>query len=173
MDMDWNHLGKALQAARLESGRSQEELAEALGVGRSTIQMIEGGHSYKRPTPTVRAFARHMGWTDDSVDRVLAGGQPRMRATSEPVPMASAPAVMDSRLPLVIVDELEEDGPLVDATIIPLGGDARMVIIVKGNPNASAEEMRRNVEVWRKTKRHLQALDEDGKGDVPPIANHG
>jgi transcriptional regulator with XRE-family HTH domain len=174
MDMDWDHLGKALQVARLAEGVSQEDLADALGVGRSTIQMIEGGHSYKRPTPTIRAFARRVGWTDDSVDRVLTGGRPRVRAAvADPVQAPSEPTVMDSRLPLVIVDELEEDGPLVDATVIPLGGDARMVIIVKGNPDASPEEMRRNVEAWRKAKRHLQALDEQDRGDNTPIANHG
>lgn len=174
MDLDWDQLGKALQAARLGEGIRQEDLADALGVGRSTIQMIEAGHSYKRPTPTVRAFARRVGWTEDSVDRVLAGGRPRNRpAIVEPTPPSVEVSAADSRLPLVIVEELEEDGQLVDATVIPLGGDARMVIIVKGNPDASPEEMRRNVEIWRKAKRHLQALDEDGRDGTPPIANHG
>ncbi|MGW7329679.1 helix-turn-helix domain-containing protein [Streptomyces sp. NPDC054840] len=174
MDMDWDQLGAALKADRLHEGVSQEDLAEALGVGRSTIQMIERGHVYQRPTPTVRAFARRLGWTEDSVDRVLAGGQRRKRAAdTEPAQASQELAAPSSRLPLVIVDELEEDGPLVDATVIPLGGDARMVIIVKGNPDASPEEMRRNVEAWRKAKRHLQSLDEDGRSGLPPIANHG
>jgi transcriptional regulator with XRE-family HTH domain len=173
MDLDWDQLGAALKADRLQAGVSQEDLADVLGVGRSTIQMIEGGHPYKRPTPTVRAFARHLGWTEDSVDRVLAGGRRGVRLV-EPEAMQAAPEAVapSSRLPLVIVDELEEDGPLVDATVIPLGDDARMVIIVKGNADASPEEMRRNVDAWRKAKRHLQALEEQGRSE-PPIANHG
>lgn len=174
MDYDWNRLGKTLQAARLDRGVSQEDMADVLGVGRSTVQMIEAGHAYKRPTPTVRAFGREVGWTEDSVERVLAGGAPQRRAnTAEPAPAATEVSAADSRLPLVIVDELEEGGPLVDATVIPLGDDARMVIIVKGNPDASPEEMRRNIEAWRKAKRHLQALDDTGRDDVPPIAKHG
>ncbi|MGW6703540.1 helix-turn-helix transcriptional regulator [Streptomyces sp. NPDC054956] len=170
MDFDWDHLGRALQAARLAEGISQEDLADELGVGRSTIQMIEAGHAYKRPTPTIRAFARRVRWTDDSLDRVLAGGQPRTVSPAEPA-LAPESGPADSRLPLVIVDELEEDGPLVATTVIPLGDDARMVIIVKGNADATPEEMRRSVEAWRKAKRHLQALDQDGRDDSPPIAN--
>ncbi|MBT2477579.1 helix-turn-helix transcriptional regulator [Streptomyces sp. ISL-94] len=172
MSMDWDRLGKALQAARLDEGITQEDLADVLGVGRSTIQMIEVGHSYKRPTPTVRAFARRVGWTEDSVDRVLEGGAPRKRAVVvEQASPVVEPSTVDSRLPLVIVDELEGDDPLLDATVIPLGDDARMVIIVKGSPDASPEEMRRNVEAWRRAKRHLQALEGDDRDDTPPLAN--
>lgn len=162
MDWDWALLGKALQASREREGITQEDMADALGVGRSTIQYIEVGHPYKRPTPTIRAFARKVGWADGSVEAVLEGGHPTpagnaFESMGEPI----VQPVSDSRLPLVIVDELEEDGPLLDATVIPLGPDARMVIVVKGNPDASPEEMRRTVDAWRKAKRHLQKLESD------------
>lgn len=169
-DWDWVRLGQALQAARKSAGMAkQEHMAAALGVGRSTIQMIERGHNYSKIQPTHRAFALRVGWTVESVERVLEGGVPELRdepATPIGEDEAQAPVTAEAtKLPLRIVDELSDDGPLLDTTVIQLGGDARMVVVIKGKPDASPEEIRRNLEAWRRTQPHLEALsrplDED------------
>lgn len=41
--MDLNQIGTFLKAARTSTGRSQSELAAALGMSRATISAIEGG----------------------------------------------------------------------------------------------------------------------------------
>ncbi|WP_255951614.1 helix-turn-helix domain-containing protein [Streptomyces odontomachi] len=164
MDRDWKRLGMALQAARTEHlGLPQDELAAELATSRSTVQAIERGDSRKKPSQTIRAYARRVGWTDDSVDRVLAGGDPAFRtsqASAEPARAADIPAVAaDAGLPLRIADELAE-GSLLDTAVIPLGGDARMVVVVKGTPGATPEEIRRGLEAWRRAQPQLQELDE-------------
>lgn len=158
MDHDWTRLGKALRAARnaLPDELTQEQLAEALGVGRSVIQLIEGGNEYKKPTSTIRQYAQYVGWADGSIERVLAGGEPVMRGAVEEKP-APAP-VVDPALPRRIVHELKE-GDLLDTAVIPLGDGANMVVVVKGRPGASEEEIRRDLEAWREAQDQLQELD--------------
>lgn len=169
MDRDWGRLGKALRAARQDEHvkLSQEEMAEALGVGRSAIQMIERGAEKKKPTPTMRAYARYVGWTDDSVETVLAGGDPTQVTDIPAAEEAGTVSAGGSRLPLRIVHELEDDGALLDSVVVQLGDDARMVVVVKGKPNATPAEIKRNLEAWHKAQRHLRAIhDEDEPGDV-------
>lgn len=164
MDRDWGRLGKALKAARQDENvkLSQEEMAAELGVGRSAIQMIERGVAKTKPSPTMRAYARRVGWTDDSVDTVLAGGDPT-QATDTAAPEEAGTVSADtSRLPLRIVHELEDDGALLDSVVVQLSDDARMVVVVKGKPNASPAEIKRNLEAWHKAQRHLRAIHDEG-----------
>jgi transcriptional regulator with XRE-family HTH domain len=167
MDRDWGRLGKALKAARTSEHvkLKQDELAEALGVGRSTIQMIERGEEYSKPTPSIRAYAKLVGWTEESVDQVLAGGEPNYAhagsATAGKLKEEGQISAEETSLPLRIVDELKGDGALIDSVVLPLGDDGRMVVIVKGRPNATPEQIRRNLEAWRRAERHLQLLETD------------
>lgn len=172
MDRDWVWLGKALKAARQAAGLTQEELAIDLGVSRSVVQGIERGKEFNKPTQTIRSFARRVGWTDDSVGTVLAGGEPTI-AGGTPAAPASPPAA-GTQLPLRIVDELSNDGTLLDTVVVPLGGDVRMVVVVKGRPDAGPEEIRKNLEAWRATHQHLLELVEvewDGGDEPPSVAN--
>ena len=167
MDPDWTRLGKALQAARRAPsiGLTQEEMAVALGVGRSVIQLIEGGKEYKKPTPAMRTYAARVGWAEGSVERVLAGGDPILTGQLETEPPAKAdqeaPAesAADAGLPLRIVHELKTRGDLLDTAVIPLGDGASMVVVVKGKPGASQEEIARNLEAWREAQGQLMELD--------------
>ncbi|MFC5883330.1 helix-turn-helix domain-containing protein, partial [Streptomyces virginiae] len=120
MDRDWARLGKALQAARKASGVTQEQLADELGVGRSVVQLIERGKQFSKPSQTQRAFARRVGWADGSIEAVLAGGEPTVEPAATPPPVPDD-ALTESRLPLRIVDELADDGALLDTTVVPLG----------------------------------------------------
>lgn len=164
MDHDWARLGKALKAARQAMGITQEELAADLGVSRSVVQGIERGKAHSKPSMTMRAYARRAGWTAESIEDVLAGREPRPASQPEPV-AGEAP----SGLPLRIVDELSDDGALLDTVVVPLDGDARMVVVVKGKPGASPEEIRRNLEAWRSAHRHLlEAVEYGHDGDETP-----
>lgn len=169
MDRDWARLGTALQGAR-KSRRpklTQEDVAAELGVSRATVQNIERGKPFARPTATHLAYAKLVGWVEASAEQVLHGGEP---ALAEPAGNAEATGEVSAettRLPLRIVDELQDEGALLDSIVLQLGDDARMVVVVKGRPNASPEEIKRNLEAWRKAQRHLQAIDSDEEpGDV-------
>lgn len=168
MDLDWDRLGAALQAARLAMAPelTQDELAVELGVGRSTIQNIERGQAFKKATPTIRAFARRVGWTDDSVDRVLAGGDPQLAdRTQEPTVRqpSAGPA-----LPARIEHELTQEGELVDTVVIPLGDGGSAVVVVKNPPNATPEQRQRNLDAWLRMQGQLRELDYSGENGTQP-----
>jgi hypothetical protein len=79
----WDHLGKRLQLARAPMSRA--DAARKSGIPYSTLKEFEKGPwpSAQRtePTPTMRAYAEFLGWTADSVDTVLAGGEPTKATT--------------------------------------------------------------------------------------------
>jgi DNA-binding XRE family transcriptional regulator len=168
MDLRWDRLGEELQAARVAASYTQEDMARELGVSRASIQKIERGDSFRRVTPTMRAFAQRLGWSENSIERVLEGGTPALADTPAARDRKTAAGVSAEAtgLPLRIVDELEDEGDLLDSVVLPLGDDARMVVVVKGKPGASPEEIRRNLEAWRKAQRHLQSVGDDESGDV-------
>ena len=159
MDLDWDRLGRALQAARqdMTPELKQDELAVELGVGRSTIQNIERGQAFKKPTPTIRAFARRVGWTDASVDRVLAGGDPEL--VDRPHEAATRKSPAGPALPTRIEHELTQEGELVDTVVIPLGDGASAVVVVKNPPGATPEQRQRNLDAWLRMQGQLQELD--------------
>lgn len=165
MQRDWARLGAALKAGRNARGTNQVDMGERIGVGRSAVQNIERG-DIKKISPAIRAYAREIGWTADSIESVLTGGEPELEPPT-PAP-AETPAVEapPADLPLRIVRELEE-GQLLDSTVIPLSddGDGRMVIVVRGQPDATPEQIRRALLVWEQRETQLQSLD-----DQPPSA---
>jgi hypothetical protein len=104
------------------------------------------------------------------VERVLAGGEPKLAsggAGRPAVDTTAGVAAAAAGLPLRIADELSE-GSLLDTAVIPLGGDARMVVVVKGKPSASPEEIRRGLEAWRRAQPQLRELDESGGDSASP-----
>ncbi len=54
--------------------------------------------------------------------------------------------------------------------LTPLGSEARMIVVVKGKPDASPEQIRRDLLAWQKAQRKLQNLGGDDEDD-PPVAN--
>lgn len=167
MSKDWARLGAAVTSARRTAGMSQQELAERIGTGRSSVQSIERGHEFAKITGTMRSVARELGWADGSIESVLAGGDP-VPADTAPTP-PSAGTGQD--LPLRIVQELSE-GQLLDTTVLdltPAGSSARMIVVVKGRPDASPEEIRRDLLAWRKMQRRLQNI---GDEEEPPAARN-
>lgn len=166
MQRDWARLGAVLKAARQERGTNQVEMGERIGLSRSAVQNIERG-SIKKVSPALRAFAREVGWTDDSIEEVLAGNPPTMAEHAEPA-QADETGAATSGLPLRIARELE-GGQLLDSTVIPLSDDGggRMVIVVRGQPDASPEEIKRALLEWERRERQLRARQTD-ENQGPP-----
>ncbi len=172
MDQELARLGAALKATRVarRPKLTQEEVASNLGVSRATVQNIERGAGFSKVTPTIRAYAHLLGWTADSIDRVLAGGEPGLVHDASASLRATDPPPKPSRLPLRVVDEIESSGALVDTAVIPLGDGGNMVVIVTGKEDATPEERQRNLAAWRQAQQQLQELSHPGR-DVSPEAN--
>ncbi|NEB42347.1 helix-turn-helix transcriptional regulator [Streptomyces sp. SID14515] len=182
MDQDMARLGAALKATRLarRPKPTQVEAADAIDVSRANLQAIERGTASTKVTPAIRAYARYLGWTTESVDRVLIGGEPELAQateTKEPDPEQRI-STEAARLPLRVVDAIESEGALVDTALIPLGDDATMVLVVKGRPGATADEIRASatteeilaaLEAYRRSRPHLRELRTDQ--EQSPAAN--
>ncbi|MFJ5217251.1 helix-turn-helix domain-containing protein [Streptomyces sp. NPDC088354] len=177
METDWKALGRELAARRELLGFTQEEAGAGIGASRGPIQTIERGVERKKITATMRTYARLLGWTDDSIDAVLAGGKPTIR------PDAGAPGesprgaggtdtdstVLDE-LPLRIQAELGE-GRFLDARSLSLEAygakGARAVVIVRAAPGASAAEQHRALEAWRRAEADMERMGEVAPDDKP------
>lgn len=171
MGDNWARLGAALQAARKARESNQVQMADAIGVGRSAIQNIESGR-FKKITPTIRAYADLVGWTETSAEDVLAGGEPTLRASSdeeadEPHAAAARPQPPVG-VPVRIARAIEE-GETLDTAVIPLSeAGGQMVIIVKGRRDASPDEIKKALLLWEQREMQLRSIP--GNEDDLPAA---
>lgn len=172
MSRDWLRLAHAIEAAREANGMTQVDLAEAAEVSESSVQNLEAGKERTRTPPTLIKVERALGWTAGSAATVLAGGDPtkaeRSTATRTPVQPEAQSDIQGSGLPLRIIQELT-DGPLLDTTVMQLGSDSKMVIVVKGTPDATPEQIRRDLLAWVRAQELLSSISDDG--DSPEVAN--
>ncbi|WP_329131413.1 helix-turn-helix domain-containing protein [Streptomyces sp. NBC_01476] len=162
MSGNWTRLGIAVRDARETRSLTQAELGDLVGVGATTIANIERAR-VKKISPTLRAIAREFGWGAGSIEGILAGGDP-LPATpghlNAPVvqPDADPPAVIGTEgLGLRVVEALAA-GTTLDSTVIPLGPNGEMVVIVKGKPTASRAQLRAELEAWEQREGHLRRL---------------
>lgn len=161
---DWERLGRAFAEAREAAGLKQTEVAEQIGVSRTPIQAIERGRQsngtdFAKVTSTMRAYARLIGWTEDSPTRILQGQNPE----AAPQFTAEQPAETKSNLPPAIDLELRS-GKTLDSTVVHLGseeGDSRIIVVLKGAEDISEDELEQLWLKWRRTRRHLQGLPSD------------
>lgn len=172
MTTDWVRLGAAVKRARKAMGITQPQLGAAAGVSRATVQNIEAGQEFARVTPTLRVIERTLNWQEGSIELVLAGGDPVAVGAAPPVPEpvrrggSSAPG----RLPLKVVQELEEGGPVLDAQILdlaPFGSEGKMIVVVTGERDATPDQIRAALLAWERAELRLQS---DNGGDMPPPA---
>ncbi|WP_406463024.1 helix-turn-helix domain-containing protein [Streptomyces sp. NBC_00111] len=161
MDRDWARLGAALKAAREDLGLEQQQVAEQIGVKRGALRNIEIG-DFSRVTPTVRTYARIVGWTDASIEEVLAGGAPTPTAPADVEEVTITDGATPDELPLRIKAALAA-GPLLDAVVIDLPAEdgedpeAQMVVIVKGRRgDATPEQIRKALLQWEKTEAQIR-----------------
>ena len=157
MDEGTLRLGQRLQLAR-EARRprlSQPEAAQALGVGRTTIQNIEAGR-FAKINASVRQYATFLGIDDAEIDRVYAG-EPEPEA--QPAPPAAEPLP----LPPAVEYELRSSETL-EAGVITLGpdeDDGHIIVVLQGRKGATPEEQAKIAARFRKARRLLQGLSSD------------
>jgi transcriptional regulator with XRE-family HTH domain len=175
MDGDWLRLGKAVQKARNGMGLSQIALGELAGVKRTAIQTIERGHTFLRITSTLRDVEHALGWGRGSVEIILAGGEPL--APGEPGELDSNGRLRSDAyggLPLRMTQALIQ-GTTLDTMIVPLTPNVEMVVVVKGKPNATPEQLQLALLAWEEQRGHLGRLTkpQDEPGDTPPEPSLG
>jgi DNA-binding XRE family transcriptional regulator len=165
MERDWARFGDTVARERNARRLTQVELAEAVGVKRATIQGIEGGKPYAKIALVHRALARYFGWTDDSVEQVLAGSDPTPAETSPApgTPAHDAPA--GPGLPEGLSERARatlQDGRVVETDVIddptdPLGG----VVLIRTRSDGrvlTKEEMRRDWKRWAELQRMARQI---------------
>jgi transcriptional regulator with XRE-family HTH domain len=175
MNMDWKRLSGAVRAARSARGLSQEEFAEAAGISKSSLQTIERGNEFTRIPGSVYKIEAYLDeWPQGTAERILAGGDPPSGVRPEGVPPTTTvgiPSVAQVPLrerafadgmPLRIAQELTE-GEVIDTTVLELsreGGNSSLVMILKRDDadNLDPEQLRRDLEVWKRAKRALHGL---------------
>lgn len=167
MDRDWERLGRAFAEARETARLTQVEVAERIGVTRTPIQAIERGRqsngtAFTKVTGTMRAYARLIGWTENSPQRILDGKEPETAATQQsPEPATTEAPGLD--LPPAVDMELRS-GKTLDSTVVHLGpeeDDTRIIVVLKGAENLSEADLDKLWQQWRRTRRHLQAIPSD------------
>jgi transcriptional regulator with XRE-family HTH domain len=137
MASDWARLGEKLKTSRIARDMEQQQVAAAIGVKRGAVRNIEQGNIAK-VTPTVRAYATHVGWADGSVEQVLAGGDPVL-AEGE---VARADGVV-SDLSLHVQESLKR-GPLLESRVQEVttpAGRVRATIVIRGDEGLTPEEL--------------------------------
>jgi transcriptional regulator with XRE-family HTH domain len=168
MERDWERLGKAFAKARIAAGLTQEQAAERLHVSRTPVQAIERGRQpngkvFTKVTATMRAYARLVGWTEDSPALILDGQEPEpaMQPVSETAEQAST-------LPPA-VDREFRSGRTLDHAVVHLGtdedDDTRLIVVLQGDEDMTEEEIEKAWQKWRQTRRRLQAIP--GESDTP------
>lgn len=162
MDRDWARLGSALRAARDDLGLEQQDVAARIGVKRGALRNIEVGE-ISRVTPTVREYARIVGWTDASIEAVLTGGEPTQEDRVPPDEPATAVVDTPEELPLRIKAALADAGPILDTAVIALPGEdgedsgGQMVIVVKGRSgSATPEQIQKALLQWEKAEAQIR-----------------
>lgn len=177
--MNWVRLGQELAAARRTRKLKQRELADLAGVSLATVQAIEGGKTFARVTPTIRALARLVGWQEGSAEAVLAGGEPTYMPAAATGQLelldhgAPEPAERDDwaeRIPLRIREEVRE-GQVLDSGTYDLSQkdtDVQILVMIKAPSGATPEQIREYLQVWRRAERELRKIGESGEGEPEP-----
>lgn len=168
-ERDWKRLGEAFADARKAAGLTQVEVAERLSVTRTPVQAVErgvqpNGNPFTKVTGTMRAYARLVGWTEDSPARILRGDEPEQ--ATQPVSEESADRRPD--LPSAVDRELRS-GKTLDHAVVNLSSDedddTRIIVVLQGAENMTEEEIDKAWEKWQRTRRRLQAIP--GETDAP------
>lgn len=77
-DADMARLGQKVGGRRDECGWSRDKAATVSGIGRQTWDDIEKGRLRAYSEKTKGGIMRALGWTRESWDRILAGGEPEL-----------------------------------------------------------------------------------------------
>lgn len=67
----WKRVARAVRQGREQLGLTQAELASKAGVSEPTIRVLETARRTGYQRATLREIASALGWTPDSIDRIL------------------------------------------------------------------------------------------------------
>lgn len=170
MNRDWGRLAQAIADARRARGWGQEELAEAAGVGRSTVQNLEGvgGYQYKRLPNSCAQIERALRWPAGTMHAVLTGDSPPAPVEERPVeqeppePQPRPRPQFAQGMPLRVADELAS-GDVVETVVMDLSDDSkgvRLVAVLKADDarDVDPDKMREALERWVQAERKLRGL---------------
>lgn len=166
MTADWDRLAGAIRERRTALNMSQQQLADAAGVTRSTIKNLEGARQPTRLPPSITAVEQVLGWTAGSGRAVLNGGEPTIIAAVAGYPPAQDPnQPLSERLPVQIIDELSA-GEVYAAEIhdLTVDGGMRIITVAVRHPNeppgqqVSPEQRRLNHRAWSRMQRKIKGL---------------
>lgn len=76
MDRDWERLAKLVRARRKQLRMTQAQLGAESGTSEPTVRHLEAQVRQTFSDDTLIAISKALGWSPDSIDRVLAGNEP-------------------------------------------------------------------------------------------------
>lgn len=83
-DNDWRPVWAAIDARRVDLGWSWTRLYDECGVSQRTLKLMRDDGQPIKSDAKVTVMARALGWSSDSIDAILAGGQPSVTEVSRP-----------------------------------------------------------------------------------------
>jgi hypothetical protein len=168
MDPNWPALAAAIKKQRRVLRYSQEALADAADLSRSTIQKLEWATAENIERDTVVKLEHGLRWAPGSVDAVLNGGVPTVIISPDGAyPPAQDPyQPLSERLPVSVLDELSS-GEVYAAEIhdLTVDGGMRIITVAIRHPNEpaqqgpNAETRRRNQRAWSRMQRQIKGLE--------------
>jgi DNA-binding XRE family transcriptional regulator len=153
MDRDWKRLGRAIKAQREHLGMTtQQELAEAAGVTRQTVQSLEAGKQRSRMPGAIASVEKALKWEPGEAARLLARDAPNdnVKQFAEGMPMR-------------IAQELS-GGQVVDTEVLDLsvpGSSSRIVVVFKSDAAAAdrdPDELRAELEEFSRIQRAMRKI---------------
>lgn len=84
---------------------SQAELVEASGVSHPTVRAVMHGKPGNYRPDRLQKISRALGWTPDSIHRILAGGEPDPMPFADPGPSRNDDDPVDEQ---ALLERLEE-----------------------------------------------------------------
>lgn len=177
MDRDWKRLGDATRRARKSLGLNQDELAEAAGVSRATVQAIEQGVGFADVPKSVHKVAAAVGWPPGHAERILAGEDPPAPDAPEQAPTSAPASAPDPRdvftkgMPRGVIHELTDtEGEILGSIVTELSRatpNTKLMLLLKRDDSAGAdedpEEVKRSLREWSRIQRALLQLTTDDR----------
>lgn len=109
VEPQWGRLGEAIRRHRRREGMNQDDLAKAAGLSKRTIGNYERGRAPEGAQGVPDGYydvARALGWTPQSVDTVLGGGDAIAMADRRDVNAAAVAALLE---PVFSIADLARD----------------------------------------------------------------
>lgn len=154
MDRDWKRLGRAIKASRERLGMAtQQELADAAGVTRQTVQALESGKERTRMPAALAAIEKVLEWGPGEAISHLVG---RTATVGEGPQFAEG-------MPMRIAQELTE-GRVFDTDVLDLtlpGSNSRVVVVFKQDAEAgdmSPDELRVQLQEFSRIQRAMRKI---------------